>query len=177
VADVLSAGSAEFLQQSLECTSNLSTLTKLYAASQTLLAAMKEKRVIPALVEISSNLLACEELAIVEIECQTRAVRLLGEEGLSQERRATLIHNPESLELRIELSDSSSSSKGGTVDRTLDPLRINAVVPLWKDQQSCAAMFLFQLLPQRSDFDAEDREVLQLLRQYAGPCLRSQLRG
>jgi hypothetical protein len=128
-------------------------------------------------VEISSNLLACEELAIVEVERQTKAVHFLGEEGASQEQRDSLIHNLESLKSQIILGTPTLLGTEETTDHILAPLRISAIVPLWKDQQSYAAMFFFQLLPQRSDFDTEDREVLQLLSLYAGPCLRSQLRA
>jgi hypothetical protein len=174
VAEILEAGSREFLKQALERTPDLSAWTKLYAASQTLLAAMEQQRVVQALVEICSNLLACEQLAIVEIERQTRAVRFLGEEGLPPELRADLIPNLESLESRIEPGTPALLRSEGTADPVLAPLGISAIVPLWKNQESCAALFLFQLLPQRTDFDAEDREVLQLLSLYAGPCLRSQ---
>jgi hypothetical protein len=177
MTEMLEAGSAQFLKQALERTPHLGTWTKLYATSQILLAAMGEKRVIPALVEICSNLLACEELAIIEIDRRTKTVRFLGQEGLSSELREVLVQNPEFLESRMERGNTGLSWEGNGPDYELDIPGINALVPLWADQHSSAAMFLFQLLPQRSNFDAEDREVLQLLSLYAGPCLRSQLRG
>jgi chemotaxis protein CheD len=172
VAEALEAGSAEFLKQSLERTANRGTCTKLYAASQTLLAAMRDERVIPALIEVCSNLLGCEQLAIVEIEHQTGTVHFLGEEGLSPEKRAALIRKEGILEARITTGRAWVPAKNGEGDSAFVPLGISALVPLWGDQRSMAAMVLFQLLPQRKGFDSEDLEVLQFLSLYAGPCLR-----
>lgn len=172
VAEVLEAGSAEFLKQYLERTPNRGAWTKLYAASQTLLSAMREDRVVAALVEICSNLLGCEHLAIVEIEHQTGTVHFLGEEGLSPERRAALIQSEGILEARIMQGSAWIPSDSCQGDSAFAPLGISALVPLWRDRRSMAAMIMLQLLPQRHGFDSEDREVLQLLSLYAGPCLR-----
>jgi hypothetical protein len=176
VVDILQADAAEFLKHSLAHTPQLGTWTKLYAASQTLLRAMQEERVLAALVEICSNLLACEQLVIVEIERRT-VVRFLAEEGLLREKREALIQNARLLEPRIAPGAAWVPSDSGQGDAALAPLGISALVPLWKDQRSTGAMVLFQLLPQRRGFDGEDRQVLQLLSLYAGPCLRSQVHG
>lgn len=175
VADVLQSGSKEFLRQSLEPASNLDVWTKLYAASQTLLSAMREARVPEALVEICSNLLACEQLAIVKIEDQPKRVCILREEGLLPETRAALIQNERFTELRIPIEAPWFPADDGPEGAALAALGISAIVPLWKDHQSSGAMVLFKLLPQRSGFDDEDRQVLQLLSLFAGRCLRSEV--
>ena len=177
VAEVMEAESAEFRRRAIACPSNLSVWTKLYAANQTMLSAMREQRVSPALIEICSNLLGCEELAIIEIERTTGAVHFLAEEGLPAERRETLIRNARSLEPRIEPGNAEIAPAEGKNPASLVSMGISALVPLWADERSSGAMVLFQLLPQRNGFDTEDREVLQLLSIYAGPCLRSQRRG
>jgi GAF domain-containing protein len=82
------------------------------------------------------------------------------------------------LELEIEratpqiISDRSDKERAG-----LSRLGISAVVPLWLDGPSIGAILTFQLLPQRSAFDSEDRAVLRLLSAYAGRCLRSRSCG
>jgi hypothetical protein len=173
VAAVLEADAAEFLRQAHEHLPQMDASTKLYAASQTLLLAMREERVVPALVEICSNLLGCEQLAIVEIERHTGTVLFLGEEGLSPEKREVLIRNEDVLEPRITPGSAwGPSDENG--DSALISLGISALVPLWRDQKSSGALVLFQLLPHRRRYEMEDREVLQLLSLYAGPCLRSQ---
>jgi hypothetical protein len=177
VANVLEAGAAEFFKQSLEHTPHRSAWTKLYVASQTLLSAMREGRVLAALVEICSNLFACEQLAIVEIECQTNVVHFLGEEGLSLEKREALIQAARFLKPRITPGSAWIPSDDEQGDTVLSLLGISALVPLWIDQRSSGAMVLFHLLSHRSGFDVEDRQVLQLLSRYAGLCLRSQVHG
>jgi hypothetical protein len=177
VADVLESDAAGFLKQSLESTPNSGAWVKLYAASQTLLSAMQQDRVAAALVEISSNLLGCEEVAIVEIEGDPRTVQFLGEEGLSPENRQGLIQSGRFLGPMITPGECWIPWDQERSYSPFIPRRINALIPLWNDERSSGAMLLFELLPQRNGFDAEDREVLQLLALYAGPCLRSHTRA
>jgi len=177
VADFVQFSAAEFRRRAKEHPSDLSVCTKLYATNQTLLWAMQRNRVGSGLLEICANLLACEEVAIVEIECKTGTIRFVGEKGLLPEKRAALIQNPQLLESRIEPGRAVIPADGGEDSSALQALGINAIVPLWASEKSKAAMLLFQLLPQRTAFDAEDREVLQLLSIYAGPCLRNQNLG
>jgi len=173
----MEASSAEFLKRAAACPSDLSVWTKLYAASQTMLSAVRTQRVVPALTEICANLVGCEELAIVEIERGSNGVHFLSAEGLTPAHREVLIQNARQLESQIDPGNVRILvAEEGDPDN-LGSLGISALVPLWKDERSSCAMLLFQLLPQRNGFDAEDREILQLLTIYAGPCLRSQKRG
>jgi len=176
VADALEHAADGFLKQSLERTPNAGVWAKLYAASQTLLSAMPEARVAPALFEICATLLGCEEVAIVEIKGEPAAVEFLDEERLSPDNRRALIQNGRFLRPMISPGEAWIPWDQERCYSPLIPRRISALVPLWKDEQSGGAMLLFELLPQRSGFDAEDREVLQLLALYAGPCLRSEAR-
>ena len=176
LADVLENDAAGFLQQSVGSTPNQGAWLKLYAASQTLLSAMQQDRVAAALVEISSNLLGCEEVAIVEIGGDPMRVKFLGEEGLSPENRLALTQSGRFLGPMISPGECWIPWDQERSYSPLIPRRINALIPLWNDERSSGAMLLFELLPQRNGFDAEDREVLQLLALYAGPCLRSRTR-
>ena len=177
VADLVQFSVEEFRRRAKERPSDLSVWTKLYATNQTLLWAMRKNTVGPALLEICANLLACEEVAIVEIECETGTMRFVVEKNLLPENRAALIQNTRLLESRIEPGRAVIAADGGEDLSALLALGINAVVPLWARERSKGAMLLFQLLPQHTAFDAEDREVLQLLSIYAGPCLRNQNLG
>ncbi len=178
LTDVMEESSTEFRRLATQFPSDLSVWTKLYTANQTMLSAMGQARAISALVEICSNLLGCEELAIVEVDHATGKVQFLVSEGLASHQGDTIAQAARQLESRIDPgSPHIPSDEDGKVDFGLGKLGISAVIPLWKDAESSGALVLLQLLPQRSGFDAEDREVLQLLSIYAGPCLRSQSRG
>lgn len=174
VADAMEASSAEFRRRAVKDPSAFSLWTKLFAANQTMLSAMTDGSASAALLEICSNLLGCEEVAVVEIERKTGVVRFVTEVGISPRNRAALINNPSLLQSRI-VPGSSITSDNGKDTGPLSEVGISALVPLWADQHSTAAMVLFQLLPHRSGFDAEDREVLRLLSIYAGPCLRAKV--
>jgi hypothetical protein len=176
VRDVMEDAAAGFLEQSLKRTPHAGAWAKLYAASQTLLSAMPEARVAPALFEICATLLGCEEVALVEIKGDPAAIVFLVEEQLSADNRRALIQNGRFLQPMISPGEVWIPWDKERCYSSLIPRRISALVPLWRDEQSGAALLLFDLLPQRSGFDAEDREVLQLLALYAGPCLRSQSR-
>ena len=95
---------------------------------------------------------------------------------MSTENREALTENTRLLESRIKVGSVAIPSDGGD-SATLRSLKINALISLWKDHKSSCALVLFQLLPQRSEFETEDREVLTLLSLYAGPCLRTQERA
>lgn len=177
VTEILEKCSADYLKRSEEATPGLSGSTKLYAASQVLLAATQEKRVVPALVEICSNLLACEELAIVEVKRHTRDIQFLGEENLFSDQRTILTGNPETVEKWITPGNPFFPRHVRTEASVQLPLSVSAVIPLWRNEHSSAAIVLLRLLPQRTEFDKEDRKVLQFLSLYAGPCLRSELSG
>jgi GAF domain len=177
VTDLLEASVTELHRQAIGCPPDLSVWTKLYVTQQTLLSAMKENRVSSALVEICSNLLGCEEVAIVKIERGTGEIHFVHQEGLSPEKRRSLVQNTPLLDSRIEPGIASIPSDGREDLAHLLKMGISALVPLWADERSRGAMILFQLLPQHNAFDAEDREILQLLSIYAGPCLRNQSLG
>jgi hypothetical protein len=178
VAAMMEADSAQFQRQAFECPNDLSVWTKLYAASETMLSAMRENKVASALVELCSNLLGCEELAIVDISRADAKVRFLLAEGLSPTTRSGVAESGKTLESQIQPGIPwIPSDKSDHKTPQLESLGVNALIPLWSDTESSGAILLFQLLPQRSGFDIEDRHILQFLATHAGQCLRSRDRG
>jgi len=174
----MEADSARFSRQAVESPDDLSLWTKLFTVSQIMLSAIREDKVPSALEEICSNLLGCERLAIVEISHGTGLVQFRRAPQVSSEMRLALADQGRFLESQIQPGDIRYISD--EIDDNaakLSQLRIHALVPLWLDRESSGALLLFELLPQRSGFDTEDREVLRLLSTNAGPCLRSKLRG
>lgn len=174
----MEADTARFRRQAVECPENLSLWTKLFTVSQIMLSAIREDKVPSALEEICSNLLGCEQLAIVEISHGTGLVHFRKAQQLSSEVRMALADYGRFLESQIQQGEIQYiSDENDDKAAKLSQLRINALVPLWLDRESSGALLLFELLPQRSGFDTEDREVLRLLSTNAGPCLRSKMRG
>ena len=166
--------SAELLRQARECDSNLSIFAKLYAAHKTLAAAIRNGHVSAALLEICSNLLGCEQVAIVEIDSHTEELHFLAEEGLSPQDRGVLAENISVLQSQINSDDAVIFPGRSSESAGMGEFGVTALVPLWNDRRSSAALVLFKLLPQRDGFDEDDRTILKLLSIYAGPCLRRQ---
>lgn len=178
VAAMMEADSAQFHRQAIECRDDPGVWTKLYTVSQTMLSGMHEDNIPSAVEEICSNLLGCEELAIVEISHEKGSVRFLAAEGISSATRRAVAESGTILESQIQrgclriLSDNDDARSA-----QLEHLGVSALVPLWSDEESSGAILLFQLLPQRNGFDVEDRQILQFLSTHAGACLRSRDRG
>src|SRR5215475_6102408 len=97
----MEADSARFRQQAVECPTDLSLWTKLYTVSQIMLSAMHQNRVPSALEEICSNLLGCEQLAIIDISRATGQVQFLKGEQLSSEMRKAVAEHGRLLESQI----------------------------------------------------------------------------
>ena len=175
---LMEADSARFRQQAAECPADLGLWTKLYTVSQIMLSAMQQSRVSSALEEICSNLLGCEQLAIIDISRRTGRIQFLKSQQLSSEKLMAVAEQGPVLESQIQrgtlqvISDKRDEESG-----KFSQLGITALVPLWLDDESSGCLLLFSLLPQRSGYDIEDREVLRLLATHAGPCLRSEKRG
>jgi hypothetical protein len=167
----------DFRRQLTNSPADLSVWAKLYAAQQTMLSAMAEDRMSAALFEICANLLGCEQVAIVRIERVTGANQLLHQVGLSLEQRVILVQNTALLDSRIAPGAPDIPSEDREPLDSLRALGISALVPLWADERSSGALVLFQLSPHHNTFDAEDRELLQLLSIYAGPCMAATVDG
>ena len=167
----MEAGSTDFLSRAGNSGDELSVWTKVYTANQAMLSAMEQGSMIPALLEICSNLLGCEQVAIFQVRSECH-VQFFGEQGIGSQLKAQLAKNARALVEAINLGVTrlTCDDENGC----LSSLGVTALVPLWKDEHSSAAVALFELLPQRNGYDAEDREILQLLAIYAGPCLKGQ---
>ncbi len=175
VTDALAENSMMFRDRAArEKAAQADLWTKLYAANQIMLSAIAEGKVQNTLFEICSNLLGCEEIAIVEIDCATTSLRFLGEEGLRPASRHALIQNASPLLNLIRQGKPVIPADEATPGAALQALGVNALVPLWVNLDSKAAMLLFRLLPQKDGFNSEDREILQLLSIYAGPSWKIQ---
>ena len=171
---MIEADSVQFHRHAVEFSDDLSVWTKLYAVSQTMLSAIHENKVFSAVGEICSNLLGCEEVAIVDISRANGRVRFLAAEGISSSTRKSVAESGRTLDSQIQpgslriVSDNDDQRSA-----QLAHLGVSALVPLWSDEESSGAILLFKLLPQHSGFDTEDRRVLQFLSTRIGQCVRS----
>jgi len=145
-------------------------LAKLYAGAQRLHQAVKEGAVAEAIVEIGSNLIGCEQMAVIVASGKRKNVDFIGSVGLNRKQLKAVRMSAREI---IEEATGSVyiANDGGKPDPLLQSLGITAFVPFWLDYTTKGAIAFFDLLPQRNGLDSTDRELLTLLRAYAGPCL------
>jgi hypothetical protein len=145
-------------------------LAKLYAGAKRLHQAVKEGAVADAIVEIGSNLIGCEQMAVIVAGGKRKNAALIGSVGLNPEQLKAV-----RMSAREIIEDAADSvyiaDDGQRPDPVLQSLGITAFVPFWLDYTTKGAIAFFGLLPQRNGLDSTDREVLTLLCAYAGPCL------
>ncbi|HEX4605630.1 MAG TPA: hypothetical protein VH724_16630 [Candidatus Angelobacter sp.] len=145
-------------------------VAKLYSAVKALQQAVREGVVADAIFEIGSNLIGCEQVALL-VKCQQKGgVAFIGSDGFNPKQLEPIRRNAKRI---IEEAPADSIYiKTGAQDRSfLSSLGITARIPLRLDSAMKGAIVLFDLLPQRNGLDSGDQELLKLLCAYAGPCL------
>jgi len=165
--------SMRYMKQSVELPLNhreQAVMSKLYAAVKVLQQSVREGVVADAIFEIGSNLIGCEQVALL-VTCEQRGrVAFIGSAGFDPKQLQALRRNA----MRIIEDDSTESIyiKTGAEDQCfLSSLGITARIRFRLNRETKGAIVLFDLLPQRSGLDSGDRELLKLLGAFAGPCL------
>lgn len=145
-------------------------LAKLYAGAKRLHQAVKEGAVADAIVEIGSNLIGCEQMAVIVAWGKRKNVGFIGSVGLNRKQLKAVKMNAREI-IEDATDNVYIANDGETPDPVLQALGITAFVPFWLDYTTKGAIAFFELLPQRNGLDSTDRELLTLLCAYAGPCL------
>lgn len=166
--------SAKFLQRSSELPlthKEQLALAKLYAGAKRLHQAVKEGAVADAIVEIGSNLMGCEQMALLIMREQWDHITFINSVGLDLKRIEAMRMNAKGIIEEAPADDIYIKSEAKKPDLFLSSLGVTAYVPFWLDRSTKGAIVFFDLLPQRDGLDSGDRELLKLLCAYAGPCL------
>ena len=178
LVEVLDARSREYLNHCIKTSPELdrhTVWTRLYAVTLRLKEAVLSggrESVADAVIEIGSNLLACEEMAVVSLNGAGQSPSIVASVGLNLNSRQTLKSSGSSLLKEIQRGTVRIVDKRVPGDEFLSSVGITALVPLAQGQIAEGAIVFFSLLPQRKGFDTRDREVLGLLAAY-GPSLFS----
>lgn len=144
---------------------------KLYAAVRRLNESVHEGTVAEAIIEIGSNLMACEQMAILVTGRQKKKDPLAQSVGLTEQVQERLRSTATELAQAIPEGEPYVKGETKTAHPLLISLGITAAVPLCQNKKLKGAILFFDFLPQRNGLDAGDRALLKLLTVYAGPCL------
>jgi hypothetical protein len=165
--------SLQYMRQTVELPLNhekQAVLARLYSAANTLHQAVRNGTVENAIFEISSNLIACEEVALLVMSRQRNRIDFIGSAEFSPTRLDTLRRNAKRI-IEEAPADSILIETAGEGRSFLSSLGVSARIPFWLDSVTKGAIVFFELLPQRNGLDAGDRELLKLLSAYTGHCL------
>lgn len=166
--------SSKFLQRSSELPlthEEQLALAKLYAGAKRLHQAVKERAVADAIVEIGSNLMGCEQMALLVMGEEWDHITFINSVGLDVKRIEAMRMNAKGIMDEAPAEDIYIKSEAKKPDLFLSSLGVTAYVPFRLDRTTKGAIVFFDLLPQRDGLDSGDRELLKLLYAYAGPCL------
>jgi hypothetical protein len=165
--------SLRYMKQSVELPLNhkdQAIMAKLYAAAKALHQAVTEGIVENAIFEIGSNLIGCEQVALLVMSQQQDCVDFMGSAEFNPKQLNTLRQNAKRI-IEEAPADSIFIETAGKDRSFLSSLGISARIPFWLDSATKGAIVFFDLLPQRNGLDAGDRELLNLLCAYTGPSL------
>jgi hypothetical protein len=145
-------------------------LARLYSAADTLHQAVREGIVENAIFEICSNLIGCEQVALLVMSKQQDRVDFIGSAEFNPTQLDTLRRNAKRI-IEAAPADSIFIETAGEDRPFLSSLGISARIPFRLDSETKGAIVFFDLLPQRNGLDARDQELLKLLCAFSGPCL------
>jgi hypothetical protein len=147
-----------------------SVWSRSYAAAERLRLAVREHDAAQAILEIGSNLMGCEEMAVLELHEPSRLSVVAGV-GITAEHEQALASDAGAIASAIESGQVTMVIADAPGNQMLSELGITAFVPVWHDRRPRGAIVLYKLLPQRSGLDPADRELLKLFSVFAGPML------
>jgi len=150
---------------------------RLYSATERLKQAVCKNTVCKTnvartLLKIGSNLMGCNDMAIVELHADS-CLSLLAGSGMTAGREQALAANAGKIASAIETRHISIANAHTPYDQLWLELGITAFVPVWHQNMPRGAIIFYRLLPQRNDLDLADRELLRLLSMFSGPSLFS----
>jgi hypothetical protein len=165
--------SLQYMRQTVELPLNhekQTVLARLYSAANTLHQAVRNGIVENAIFEISSNLIGCEQVALLVMSKKHGRVDFIGSVEFDPTRLDILRRNAKRI-IEEAPADSILIESGGKERSFFSSLGISARIPFWLDGATKGAIVFFDLLPQRKGLDASDQELLKLLSAYTGCCL------
>ena len=142
--------------------------SKVYAARMRLQNAVDQADALDAIREIASNLIGTEEVAVFKVDKKRSELWLYWSFGVDPNKHSVLqaSREPNLKQVlggkpvyRLRVSNENLLS-------TDDP--VSALVPIMVDGSACAVIVLFRLFPQKGGIEPVDREICEVLANFAG---------
>ncbi|HEX3093897.1 MAG TPA: GAF domain-containing protein, partial [Candidatus Angelobacter sp.] len=140
---------------------------RLYSATERLKQAVCKNgvcknNVARTILEIGSDLMGCDDIAILELNGDSTLFLLAGS-GMTAAREQALAANAGALASAIETPQILIANAHTPYEQLWSELGTTAFVPVWHEGRPRGAIIFYGMLPQRNDLDLADRELLRLL--------------
>jgi hypothetical protein len=145
---------------------------RLYSATERLKQAVCRNNVARTILEIGSDLMGCNDMAILVLH-ENSTLSLLAGSGMNAGREQELSANAGGIASAIEKRQISIANTDTPYNELWSELGIAAFVPVWHENTPRGAIIFYRFLSPQSDLDLADRELLRLLSMFAGPSLFS----
>jgi hypothetical protein len=145
---------------------------RLYSATERLKQAVCRNSVARTILEIGSDLMGCNDMAILVLHANS-TLSLLAGSGMNAKREQELSTNSGGIASAIEKRQISIVNTDTPFNALWSELGIAAFVPVWHENTPRGAIVFYRFLSPQSDLDLADRELLRLLSMFAGPSLFS----
>jgi hypothetical protein len=149
----------------------LAVHAKLYAAMGRLNEAGREGTVSEAIMEIGSNLMACEQMAVLVPQEKLKSDAVLQSVGVERRKLEKVSGQAKRIMEEIPTDEIYVKSLSKFPSSVLASLGINACAPVSQKGSRKGAILFFEFLPHRVSLNLGDHALVKLLSVYAGPCL------
>ena len=139
------------------------SLANLYVASYRLHGTLDREAVLSTILEIVTNLVGCEEIAVFETDGGGTRLELAASTGIDGDAYRSLAFGAGQI--------GACAATGETFVAADATSPLTACVPLKLDGHVSGAIALFRLLPQKSGSEDVDRELFDLLATHAATAL------
>jgi hypothetical protein len=147
-------------------------LANLYVASYRLHGTLKRGEVLSTILEIVTNLIGSEQIAVFERHPGGEALTLVTSAGIDPRRYRLLPLDAGVIGACVRSGQTFVAGDGPEPAlRTPEEAELSACVPLRLDGRVSGAIALFRLLPQKSGIESLDRELFDLLATHAATAL------
>lgn len=141
-------------------------LANLYVASYRLNEVTDTQGFLDVLQEIVVNLVGCEEHALFEVAPGKTGLKLVRSMGVDSSRYQFIARGDGILGKSL-VTRELYLHPGVVNNTTLEPETLSACVPLCLGPEVVGVVALFRLLPQKTQYEAHDRELFSLLGAHA----------
>lgn len=143
---------------------------RLYSATERLRQAVRENNVARTILEIGSDLIGCDDMAIVKLH-RDSSLSLLAASGMTAGRQQALAANAVAIASAIATRQISIANAHTAYNQLWSELGATAFVPVWHEGRPRGGIIFYRMIPQGNDLDLADRELLRLLSMFSGPSL------